>query len=97
MSQSDVGWCHCREYLCAAQAKKENVEERAGGAEVCVHVWEGNQRQGGSQTKVREGWEECGEEEEEAVLRQTVGKESWEEEQGSKVRRGTEEEGRAGK
>lgn len=38
MSRSDAGWCHCREYLCAAQAKKENVEERAGRAEVGVCV-----------------------------------------------------------
>lgn len=78
MSGADAGWCHCREYLCAAQAKNENVEERAGGAEVCLHVREagGWGRGRGSQTKVREGWEECEKEEEEAALRQTAGKES---------------------
>lgn len=56
MFRSDAGWCHCREYLYAAQAKKENVEERAGKAEVCVHVWEGNQRQGA----LRQKWERGG-------------------------------------
>lgn len=57
------------------------MEERAGRAEVCVCVCayvRGKPEAGGSQTKVREGWEECEEEEEEgeAVPRQTAGKES---------------------
>lgn len=44
---------------------------------VCACV-RGKPEAGGSQTKVREGWEECEEDEEEweAVPRQTAGKES---------------------
>lgn len=60
-----------------AALKTEKLGEGGQSRGVCACV-RGKPEAGGSQTKVREGWEECEEDEEEweAVPRQTAGKES---------------------
>lgn len=68
------------ERICVQSRLKKKVWRRGRAEQRCVCACvRGKPEAGGSQTKVREGWEECEEEEGEegeAVPRQTAGKES---------------------